>query len=204
MMLWPLLLVLLTMSHAAEITEYPGQALFDYPLGPTDYPLQITLCGSITNVDLEDMSVGINMTHTWVADLRVSVIAPSGEKILCFDKSWGSKRNLDITFKDSAPSTPGDVTETEACPTTGSSCVGEYRCQEGNFSQFSTNGTNRVGGLWVIRIADFVSADTGFFYSYTISFPNTASLGTTRTPTSTPTSTPILAATPKSTLTPVA
>lgn len=187
-----MLLALLSMSHAASVSRYPGSALVDD--SSFDYPLDI--CAGY-NVSIEEMSVHVNLSHTWVGDIQITMIAPSGQELRCFDESWSGANGLDITFKDSAPNRPGDTTRIDACDQV--LCTGEYRCEGGNFSQFSTNSTNLVGGLWVLRIADVVGGDSGYIWSYSLVFPNVLWLESTCTPTATVTPTPTLTPTPTST-----
>jgi subtilisin-like proprotein convertase family protein len=52
----------------------------------------------IANGNVSGIQVWIDVTHTWIGDLRVILIAPSGNEILLHDRSGGGQDNLIKTY----------------------------------------------------------------------------------------------------------
>ncbi|MEK6300588.1 MAG: M36 family metallopeptidase [Acidobacteriota bacterium] len=46
----------------------------------------------------QGLKVGVDITHTFIGDLRVELVAPSGQQVLLHDKSGGSEDNLIRSF----------------------------------------------------------------------------------------------------------
>mmetsp|Transcript_33841 Transcript_33841/g.60697 ORF Transcript_33841/g.60697 Transcript_33841/m.60697 type:complete len:456 (-) Transcript_33841:459-1826(-) len=174
------------LGHGASISLFPNSTLVDD--GVFDYPIQ--LCPEYS-VDLTDMSFGVNLTHSYRSDLQITLIAPSGMEMLCFDQVWYYGPGFNLIFKDSASLKPSQVECAD-----GTFCTGTFQCEKGNLSAFSENTTNLNGGLWVIRIADVVASDSGIIDSYTFNLPQMSSLQSTCTPTATQTQTPTPTPTP--------
>mmetsp|Transcript_33843 Transcript_33843/g.60701 ORF Transcript_33843/g.60701 Transcript_33843/m.60701 type:complete len:479 (-) Transcript_33843:459-1895(-) len=197
------------LGHGASISLFPNSTLVDD--GVFDYPLRV--CPEYS-VDLTDMSFGVNLTHSDRSKLQITLIAPSGMEMLCFDQVWDDGPGFNLIFKDSASLKPSQVECAE-----GTICTGTFQCEKGNLSAFSENTTNLNGGLWVIRIADIPSEEvneepyeepyeegplressslrgSGIIESYTFNLPQMSSLQSTCTPTATQTQTPTPTPTP--------
>ena len=77
------------------------------------------------------IKVGVDITHTFIGDLRVELVAPSGQQTILHNRRGGSQDNL-ITTYDSA-STPALAT-----------LVGQS-----------------IEGNWVLRVTDLAGRDVG-------------------------------------------
>lgn len=104
-----------------------------------DVPIEIPDVGSpITSQiniaekgSIEELRIRISLTHSYVGDLRIDLIAPDGVAATLHNQEGGSKRNLDRVF--SAAEIPA------------------LRAMIGK----------SVSGKWVLRIVDLVSLDEG-------------------------------------------
>lgn len=130
------------------------------PGAPADSPVAVTgLFGVITNVTLS-----AHLTHTYMRDLVISLIAPDQTTIRLTNRHGGSRDNMGssctnrIFLTDAATSS---VTNTNP-PWTG---------QRRPFEPLSTfNGltTASINGNWVFRAQDFVAVDTGSIRCWTL------------------------------------
>jgi M6 family metalloprotease-like protein len=76
-----------------ELTESPGTKIPDAPSGGIVRSLAATSAAKIESVE-----VSVDITHTWIGDLRVSVRSPSGTEAVLHDGTGGSADNVVRTF----------------------------------------------------------------------------------------------------------
>ncbi len=163
---------------SAPAATFPGTgvgAIPDSAGGPQvpGAPLDITfaatgLSGAPTNVE-----VSITLTHTWVGDLKATLIAPNATQFVIYGYTgattvaFGSSSDLAGTYnyKDSAagtnwwtaaitnPVAAGDYRTTLSGPTTTPAAVTNLTAA---FSGIPTSN-----GTWILRITDGGSGDTG-------------------------------------------
>ena len=76
-----------------ELKESPGARIPDAPSGGI---VRSLATASAANIDSVEVSVDI--THTWIGDLRVSVRSPSGTEAVLHDGAGGSADNVVRTF----------------------------------------------------------------------------------------------------------
>lgn len=89
--------------------------------------LDINRSGTVAKV-----KVSVDITHTYIGDLRIQLVAPGGRTVLLHGQLGGSQDNLVITYDSSAPLSPL------------SALVGQG-----------------VLGTWSLRIADLAAEDVG-------------------------------------------
>jgi M6 family metalloprotease-like protein len=80
---------------------------------------------------VRELRVGLKIAHTYVGDLRVELISPTGRRVLLHGQAGGGQDNLDLTY-DSRP--PSGLTAMVGQP---------------------------VQGAWILRVADVVRMDAG-------------------------------------------
>jgi len=98
---------------------------------------------------LEDVNVKVNIYHTYVSDLQITLISPSGTRIQLFNRHGGGGNNiLGTTFDDSATTSVANG----AAPFTGT-----FRPTQllGALNGKSPNGT------WRLEVRDFDRRDGG-------------------------------------------
>lgn len=119
------------------------------------------------------ITVKVNITHTYVGDLRAYLYAPDGSIINLFYSNGGSGDNfVNTVFTDSAATNLAS----SGAPFTG------YFKPEGNMSTqcfvtpnvstFSamSGGTINPNGTWTLRVFDSYSIDTGVINNWSVSF----------------------------------
>jgi subtilisin-like proprotein convertase family protein len=91
-----------------------------------------------------DLNVSLNITHTYRADLQVSLISPSGKTVFLHNRTGGSADNLIWTYDQGTlnPDGPGSLDD---------------------FGSMSTLGT------WRLRISDVAGGDFGTLNSWSLS-----------------------------------
>ncbi len=106
---------------------------------------------------LNDVNVGINITHTYTSDLSVTLIAPNGTEILLTEANGGAGNNYTNTFFDDDATTSILM---GSPPFTGT-----FKPEE----ELSTlNGINAVG-TWTLRIIDtFPPQDSGTLNTWSL------------------------------------
>jgi subtilisin-like proprotein convertase family protein len=76
-----------------ELTESPGLKIPDAPSGGIVRSLAATSAATIGSVE-----VSVDISHTWIGDLRVSVRSPSGTVAILHDGTGGSADNVVKTY----------------------------------------------------------------------------------------------------------
>jgi subtilisin-like proprotein convertase family protein len=76
-----------------ELKESPGTKIPDAPSGGISRSLASTSGAKIGSVE-----VSVDITHTWIGDLRVSVRSPSGTEAVLHDGTGGSADNVVRTY----------------------------------------------------------------------------------------------------------
>jgi subtilisin-like proprotein convertase family protein len=84
----------------------------------------------------KELAVAVDITHPFVGDLRVELVAPSGRQVLLADREGGSRDNLIARFDSAAHAGLHSL-------------VGE-----------------EVHGNWVMRVSDLAGRDVGKFNSW--------------------------------------
>ena len=82
-----------------ELKESPGTAIPDHPSAGIERTLVTTSTAQVGGVE-----VSVDISHTWIGDLRVSVLSPAGTEAVLHDGAGGSDDNLVRTF--TAANTP--------------------------------------------------------------------------------------------------
>jgi subtilisin-like proprotein convertase family protein len=128
---------------------------------PTISPAAVTATGNIGTGpgDYTLDTVEINLTHTWVSDLDITLISPSGTTLDLSSDNGGSGDNYTNTvFMDGAPSI-----------TTGSPpFTGTFQAEGGTFA--ATFAGEPINGNWTLNICDDSGGDSGMLLSYCINF----------------------------------
>jgi len=82
-----------TAAAPIELKESPGLKIPDAPSGGIVRSLNATSAASIGSVE-----VSVDISHTWIGDLRVSVRSPSGTVAILHDGTGGSADNVVKTY----------------------------------------------------------------------------------------------------------
>jgi subtilisin family serine protease/subtilisin-like proprotein convertase family protein len=114
--------------------------------------INITDAGVIADLDLQ-----LDITHTFVGDLRAALIAPDGTRISLFSNIGSSGDNFRNTVFDDEASTP---ISSGSAPYTGS-----FRPTE----SFSVLDSKPITGVWTLEIRDTASGDVGTLNNWSLS-----------------------------------
>jgi subtilisin-like proprotein convertase family protein len=113
-------------SNAIQIEEAPGVSIPDNNPGGIERLLNVAGNGNI-----RDIALNVDITHTYIGDLNVNLIAPNGTRIALHQRSGGDTDNLIKTY--SAATTSG---------------LASLRGQP-------------VQGAWRLQVADLEARDVG-------------------------------------------
>ncbi|PQB05324.1 hypothetical protein BST85_10830 [Aureitalea marina] len=149
-------------DQPVSASSSPGTAIPDSdPAGITDV---INIAEDQT---LNNLTVDLNITHTWVGDLIVTLQSPEGTTVTLVDRigadggGFGcSDADLDVTIDDTAASPLED-----AC-TGGGPITGTFT---GIDALSAFNGENAQGD-WILTVSDNAGGDTGEITSWGINY----------------------------------
>jgi subtilisin-like proprotein convertase family protein len=109
-----------------------------------------------SSIVIQNLAVRLNVTHTWIGDLLITLRGPSGQTATLINRRGGSGQNLtDTLFSDSASTSIANG----VAPFTG-----VFR-PESPLSVF--NGTN-VRGFWTLTISDQAAGNSGRLISWSL------------------------------------
>lgn len=105
---------------------------------------------------IQNLAVRLNVSHTWVGDLLITLRGPSGQTVTLINRRGGSGQNLtDTVFSDSASTSIAS----------GVAPFNSIFRPESPLSVF--NGTN-VRGYWTLTISDQAAGNTGRLNSWSL------------------------------------
>ncbi|MFK5879055.1 MAG: M12 family metallo-peptidase [Flavobacteriaceae bacterium] len=99
------------------------------------------------------LKVGINVTHTWINDLRFDILSPDGSQLILINQICAGEDDINVTFFDAA----GSIVC--ASPTTGNVTPAQA---------FTALDGETAGGIWTIGFMDLAAADTGTLVSWNV------------------------------------
>ncbi|ALM08159.1 proprotein convertase P [Sediminicola sp. YIK13] len=129
-----------------------------------DLPISITSVGTpvvtskitfFEDLPIADVNVNLNITHTYLEDLVISLISPAGTKVVLTSSSCGSLRNINATFDD------------DGSPFTCSNnpAISGVVRPLGSLSSF--NGES-LFGEWTLEIRDNAPSDGGSLNAFSL------------------------------------
>lgn len=126
--------------------------------------MQVDSLAVATSVSISNMQLFIALNHGQLNDLRITLIAPTGDSVIVWDNNSGINsqiENLITVFDDNADSLLVNGKYTDFSPTIKP------------LNSFSTafSGKNPQG-VWRLRITDLYNGNTGYLYSWGLRFNN--------------------------------
>ncbi|TKB26197.1 M6 family metalloprotease domain-containing protein [Desulfopila sp. IMCC35006] len=88
---------------------------------------------------VSQMKVSIDITHTYIGDLRIEFVSPVGRRIILHSQLGGSQDNLVVTYDSMAPLSP-----------------------------LSGLAGQPIQGTWTLRVTDVARADTGTLNTWSL------------------------------------
>lgn len=108
--------------------------------------LTIPVSGTITDVNV----VGLDVTHTWINDLQITLTSPNGTTVSLINQICDQENNILINFDDEAANAYGSI----PCPPTAGDTYQPNQALSG------FDGEN-LNGLWTLAITDVANEDGG-------------------------------------------
>ncbi|MGV8832261.1 MAG: DUF5801 repeats-in-toxin domain-containing protein [Devosia sp.] len=143
-----------TRTFASEAIDLsiPGSGSGGSGSDPVVSTIEVPVGGSIA-----DLNVTLDLSHSWLGDLEVSLIAPDGTRIsLLSEDGWYSVAG-EMTFDDEAAS---DVYSGE-----DTGWVGTWRPTADSLADFDGKD---MAGTWMLEIKDGYELDTGTLRSWSL------------------------------------
>lgn len=128
---------------------------------PNEVQSIITIPAS-EDVLIGDINVTMNLTHTWLADLTISLTSPSGTEVVLMDGACGDFQNADVIFDDSGI--------TFECSAANLGVSGVLKAQN-LMSPFITENS---AGNWTLKVVDGYNQDGGSLNTFALEFCETA------------------------------
>lgn len=139
----------------------------------TNVPLAISASGTptinstltiapVNNVTISDINVSVQITHTWVSDLIITLISPSGTQIQLVNQKCSSSDNITAIFDDSG--------STLAC--SGNPVISGTVKSAQLLS--ALNGQSSQG-VWTLRVADGADGDGGSLVAWGLNICSSSS-----------------------------
>ena len=141
----------------------------------TNVPITISASGTPTinstltvtsEAVISDINLTLNLTHSYIGEVTISLISPAGTEIPVFSNSCGSSNNIIATFDDSGTAAVCGVTP----GITGTIIPVQ------SLSGFSGQTAN---GLWTLRVKDAGAGDGGSLNSWSMAICGVQPLATT-------------------------
>jgi subtilisin-like proprotein convertase family protein len=132
--------------------------------------------GACTGATILDVNVNLNIAHTWVSDLTVSLVSPAGTTVVLWPRQCGANDNLRFGADDEAAA----CTNLCADYVSGNTfqpiaCLG---AAFGSTDFLSKLDGQNPAGQWALRVQDGVGGDVGFINSWSIEVLYNAPTGT--------------------------
>jgi gliding motility-associated-like protein len=121
------------------------------------------------NVDITDLNVDLNINHTWVGDVKVSLQSPAGTTVVLIDRpgvptsSFGCSQNNIVTTLDDEATNPVE----NQCSSTPPAAINGTFIPNNALSAF--DGENTLGN-WTLLVSDSAGGDTGILNSWGLTF----------------------------------
>jgi subtilisin-like proprotein convertase family protein len=155
----------------ASQSNAPGTPIVDFncPDGVSD---TIHVAGFPESVQSDNICVTINLTHTFVADLQIYLIAPNGEILNLMMNNGGGDDNLVNTqFCDNF----AETLSSSLPPYTGTflpfGSLSPGACGfVANVSSFSAIGGGNINpnGMWILKVFDVYGGDQGVLNNWSV------------------------------------
>lgn len=133
---WSLEVGVVVPPRAVFVEDAPGAAIPDNRAAGIERTLAVADVGLIAAIE-----VAVDITHTFIGDLRVTLHSPVGSAVALHDRTGGSMDNLRATYRSA------DVATLQALA--GESCVGDWKLHVQDLAARDVGKLNR----WSLDIA---------------------------------------------------
>jgi subtilisin-like proprotein convertase family protein len=116
------------------------------------------------NVTISDINIGVNITHMWIGDIKLSIKSPTNKTVQLIPSSNCAPPNMSVIFNDDGTNA--------LCNSTAPGYSGTIK-PSGRLSDF--NGDNSQG-TWTLFMEDQGPADTGSLTSWNVEICSVAAV----------------------------
>ncbi|MCF6181553.1 proprotein convertase P-domain-containing protein [Lutibacter sp.] len=106
------------------------------------------------NITISDVNVTIDISHTYIQDLVISLIAPDNTEVVLFNRECAGEDDISVTFDDAG--------STITCGT--QPVVGIIKPS----SPLSTFNGKNSNGSWTLKVVDYYNGDFGSINSWSL------------------------------------
>jgi len=120
---------------------------------PDNDPSGLSTTLNVTeDVIISSIKINVNLNHTYVQDLIISIVSPSGTEVSLWNRQCSGEDNINVTFDD-------DGSAISCASLTGN------RLPNSPLSVFKNDNAR---GIWTLKISDNGAVDTGALNSWSI------------------------------------
>ena len=152
-----------TIPMTGTQTSSPGTAI------PDNNPTGVTVNMNVAeNVVITDLDVNLNISHTWVGDVIVTIKSPSGTMATIIDRPGRTTSGFGCSGDNIVA-----VLDDEAATAVENECAGSVPTINGSFipnNPLSVFDGESTMGLWELTVSDVVSPDAGTINSWGIDY----------------------------------
>ena len=151
-------------SEYSDIRSFRTGSIVCTSFNPTDLPisigtdpeiisssLQVETDGSISDINVVDLQ----MRHTWITDLTITLISPSGTRVRLLDTPCAGEDDIDASFDDES-----DLINLDCPLTTGRT----FR----PLDPLEILKSENPNGIWTLEVNDAIAEDGGQLLSWTL------------------------------------
>jgi subtilisin-like proprotein convertase family protein len=149
---------------SAPIECFPLETATDTPVDIKNESTQtsiITFPEAYEELSIQNIKIHVEIEHTYLEDLSISLISPSGTELLLVNRLCGDGENLDLIFDDNGATLSCDEDNTTTV------LSGTVRPEFGSLSELI--GENPAGD-WTLEVVDFHEEDDGQINKFGIEF----------------------------------
>ncbi|MGB7393572.1 MAG: reprolysin-like metallopeptidase [Pricia sp.] len=143
-----------TIDFTCELKPASGLPLEISEVGT---PSVISKIAFFEDLSIADINVNLDIDHSFLEDLTISLTSPSGITIILVSNACGDSNNLNATFDDDAPEF--------VCQSGGDAAITGTVNAQGSLASFE--GTS-ILGEWVLEIKDNVAEDGGTLNGFSL------------------------------------
>ncbi len=154
--------------NAQVTTTYPGTGGGGAVTDGT--PLVVTVNVVSAEDQINDVDLGLDITHTWIGDMEITLESPAGTVVTLRDNYNGNVDNLVGTYDDESANAEDGGT-TDISPNAGTSVADLQPLNA--LSVFDGEDPN---GTWTMTITDTVGGDDGTLNSWDLVVTATAAV----------------------------
>ncbi len=103
-----------------------------------------------------DLDVSLNLTHTYVQDMTISLVSPSGTTVILQEEACGSQNDINVVYDDSGNNI--------VCGSVSPAISGRVK----SFQVLSAFNGQNPNGNWQLIVDDPYNGDGGFINSWSI------------------------------------